>query len=938
MASTVAQSLTGDDYVDGLLSQIKWDGPFTFSFPQTRAHYPTFYLSGEPDHLFSPVTAEQRAAVRAILLGTPAGNDDVTIATSVTSFIATAVSESGLDGTGDIRIGRSAFAQPTAYAYFPDDFFDGAGGDVWVAPRTEYNRPISSSYSYFMLIHELGHALGLKHSQEDWTDPSDPVYALAPNHTSPNVPADRDTIEYTVMSYHAYVGAPTTAYPNFYFPQTFMMYDIAALQAMYGADYGAESNNTNTVYKWDPNTGEMFINNAGQGDQFGDTVFLTIWDGGGYDTFDLSAYKTNLDIDLRPGESSVLSTDQLARLDNVFDDSDGVVRASGNVYNALLFQGNTASLIERVYGGSGNDTIVGNEIDNSLAGGAGDDTLDGGVGADLLQGGSGYDVYLVDNAGDQVIEAATAAGGIDTVKSSLTWTLAAGVENLTLLGSSAIDGTGNSLANAIIGNSAVNTLDGGADDDTLNGGYGADILLGGSGSDTYVVDDVGDQIIETGSDIDTVRSSVTWTLAAGLENLSLDGNLDINGIGNNLNNSISGNNGRNTLDGGGGNDHLFGGGGDRLIGGTGNDTYYVMDSYDTVIELAGQGSADRIRVIGGSPYVLSSSVEVEFLETDAPTVAFAINLTGNGFANTITGTNGVNVLSGGGGKDVLIGLGGNDTYVTDGGDTITEAAGGGTDTVRSSVSYTLSANLENLTLIGSSAISGTGNTLNNILDGSANTAGNSLVGLAGNDTYIVGAGDRIVESSASTGGIDTVRTSAVSINLTSSSYLNAENVVLLGALSLSATGNAAANALTGNTGANTLVGAAGNDALNGGAGSDTLYGGLGNDTLTGGAGTDFFVFNTALASNLDRIMDFVVVDDTIRLENSIFTKLTSTGALSSSFFRVGSAAADANDFIVYNPTTGALIYDSNGNASGGAIQFATLNANLALKFSDFVVI
>src|SRR5262249_24979703 len=155
------------------------------------------------------------------------------------------------------------------------------------------------------------------------------------------------------------------AFVNFDFPQTFMMYDIAALQAMYGADYGPESNNTNMTYRWDPDSGEMFINDVSQGDQIGDTVFLTIWDGGGYDTFNFSTYTTNLNVNLRPGESSTISEQQLARLDNIFDDADGVVRASGNIYNALLFQGNTASLIERVYGGSGNDSIVGNQIDNS---------------------------------------------------------------------------------------------------------------------------------------------------------------------------------------------------------------------------------------------------------------------------------------------------------------------------------------------------------------------------------------------------------------------------------------------------------------------------------------------------------------------------------------------------------------------------------------------
>ena len=178
--------------------------------------------------------------------------------------------------------------------------------------------------------------------------------------------------------------------------------------------------------------------------------------------------------------------------------------------------------IDSLIGGAGNDTLNGGAGNDTLDGGANNDTLDGGTGVDVLTGGAGNDTYVVDDIGDSVVEAA--GGGTDLVRSSLTWTLAANVENLTLIGSGAIDGTGNTLANVITGNTAGNRLDGGAGNDTLNGGAGNDTLdggagndslLGGLGDDVYVVDSTADTITENaGEGTDTVQSSVTRTLAA----------------------------------------------------------------------------------------------------------------------------------------------------------------------------------------------------------------------------------------------------------------------------------------------------------------------------------------------------------------------------------------------------------------------------------------
>lgn len=213
--------------------------------------------------------------------------------------------------------------------------------------------------------------------------------------------------------------------------------------------------------------------------------------------------------------------------------------------------------------GAASEKHIGTKNDDTLTGGDGNDLLDGRKGADTMTGGLGNDSYYVDNNGDQTIE--TANAGKDTVFSSITHTLAANVEKLVLLGTDAIDGIGNGLSNTITGNEAANTL---------NGKSGADILLGGLGNDLYIVDHGRDNVIEfSGQGKDTVRSTVSFTLPANVENLQLLGTRSIKGIGNNQANDLVGNKGANQLLGNAGNDSLNGGAGkDVLIGGTGKDT------------------------------------------------------------------------------------------------------------------------------------------------------------------------------------------------------------------------------------------------------------------------------------------------------------------------------------------------------------------------------
>jgi uncharacterized protein (TIGR01370 family) len=381
------------------------------------------------------------------------------------------------------------------------------------------------------------------------------------------------------------------------------------------------------------------------------------------------------------------------------------------------------------------------------------------------------------------------------------------------------------------------------------------------------------------------------------------------------NDIIEGTSRADTLDGGAGNDVITGNGGDdKLYGGTGND-----------------------RLVGGA---------------------------------------GNDRLDGGIGNDQLQGGAGNDTYVIDSaGDTVNEAlaGSGGTDAVRSSVSFSLANSahvlgaFEYLTLVGSANINGVGNALNNALYGNGarnllngGAGADVMQGGAGNDVYVVdNPGDRINEAAAGSGGSDTVQ-SYISFSLANHARVlgQVERLVLLGSTNINGTGNAIGNTIQGNVGNNVLNGAAGSDALHGGNGNDTLIGGLGNDTLVGGpgndtlvggpgsdtliggSGNDKFVFNAPLTPpTVDRITDFNPSADTISLAKAVFGAIAGTGVLTpGQFVRDATGLAlDANDRIIYETDTGHLVYDSNGNATGGSHLIAVLAPNLALTNLDFVV-
>ena len=605
-------------------------------------------------------------------------------------------------------------------------------------------------------------------------------------------------------------------------------------------------------------------------------------------------------------------------LDNV---GDVVIEADGqgdDTVNAAISYALTDHVERLTLTGAANINATGNGLDNTLTGNTGDNTLDGGIGADTLDGGAGNDTYVVDNAGDVVVEAD--GQGDDMVNAAISYALTDHVERLTLTGAANINATGNGLGNTLTGNAGDNTLD---------GGIGADTLDGGSGSDTYVVDNAGDVVIEAANaGTDTVRSSISLALGANLENLVLLGSATINGLGNSLNNTLSGNAGNNTLNGGTG--------ADRMEGGTGNDTYVVDNAGDVVVEAANAGT-DTVRT--NRSYTLGANLENLVLTGTAN-----LNGSGNDLANLLTGNSGNNVLNGRAGADTMAGLAGNDRYIVDSlSDVVVETVGNGTDTVQTAVNWTLGDNFENLSLLGAGNLNGTGNGLANIMTG--NTGNNilngrggadTMAGLAGNDTYIVDSVADVVTEAVGQ-GTDAVQ---AAVNWTLAD--NIENLILLGAGNINGVGNALNNLMTGNSGNNILNGAGGNDTINGGAGADRLYGGFGNDTLTGGAGADFFVFHSApnAATNVDAITDFSVPNDTISLENSIFTTIGAVGTLAAAAFvrNTTGLAQDASDRIIYESDTGNLFYDSNGNAAGGSVLIAVLDPGLLVTYLDFTVI
>ncbi len=527
--SAAARAVAKDAYT-GLLSGYRWQGDtITVGFPSSSASY-DYKVNG-----FQKFSSAQRAAVKDILSAYESFAD--------INFV---IRPNGANA--QIRLAETN-SYGTAYAFYPSS--KDQGGDVWVnSSKGWYDVPVLGNYAYFTLMHELGHALGLKHGHEAGR------YG--------KLPTTLNGMPYSVMTYASYVGQRSLSnYQNAWdsYAQTPMLQDIKALQALYGANF--KHNAGRTTYAWDPGTGALQINGISQGAPAGNRIFQTIWDGGGRDTYDLSRYTTAVSINLNPGAWSTFSEAQLANLSG-----DGRKVAPGNVANAYLHRENPRSLIENAIGGTGADTIIGNIKGNRL---------DGGGGADTLIGNGGNDTYITDGQ-DIIIE--RAGRGRDTVLSSGDYTLASHLEILRLLGTGDFEGHGNNKKNSIYGNSGNNTL---------SGGLGSDSLYGGGGDDTYIIAtfDTRDRVYEVAAGgIDSVESAISYELPRHVENLELVGSLAARGVGNGANNILTGNSADNLIDGRGGEDRLFGREGDDiLIGGVGIDT------------LVGGSGADEFRFL-----------------------------------------------------------------------------------------------------------------------------------------------------------------------------------------------------------------------------------------------------------------------------------------------------------------------------------------------------
>ncbi|MEE1656933.1 calcium-binding protein [Microvirga sp. CF3062] len=402
---------------------------------------------------------------------------------------------------------------------------------------------------------------------------------------------------------------------------------------------------------------------------------------------------------------------------------------------------------------------------------------------------------------------------------------------------------------------------------------------------------------------------------------------------------ITGDKGVDFLEGLAGNDTLLGSpGADILSGGDGYDTV----SYETSAAAVSINLATSIGQNGDADS--DTYVDIECVIGSI----YNDNLTGDHKANYLAGGAGNDVLIGRQGIDTLDGGVGDDSYHVSDDDLIIEHVGGGHDKIFASTNFTLAldAEIEELFAVGARPTTLSGSNHANTFYG--NDHSNTFVGLSGNDTYYCAAGDVVIE--ASQGGYDIVYAETgfalgleeeieelvlSSSNTADLQGSNTNNKIV---------GNGVQNSLWGFGGNDTILGAAGKDIISGGKGNDKIYGGLDADQLAGGRGKDLFIFDTPPnKKSVDRVMDFNVKDDSIWLENKIYT-VGGKGSekkpvkIKKDLFQVGTKAADAEDRVIYDKKAGVLYYDVDGTGSAVQVKIATLTKNLSITYSDFYVI
>lgn len=750
-----------------------------------------------------------------------------------------------------------------AFAYLPgDSSASSSSGDVWINNTLSYNAtPVVLGYGQQVLLHEIGHALGLSHPAS-YNASADGIITYANDAVY-----FEDSRQYSVMSYfsESNTGADyRTGGGARQYAAAPMLDDIAAAQLLYGANMTTRTGDT--VYGFNATAGQPWFSTSTSS-----ALVFAIWDAGGSDTLDFSGYAMAQVIDLRQGAYSSVG---------------GLV---GNIAIGL------GAVIENVVGGTGADAIRGNSAANRISGNGGNDTIDGGLGIDTVVFSGLRSAYTVTWTG----QTGTVVGGGSTV--SLTnveflvfsdttiaaaptgGVIAAGdVTSETITGTAFADTIGGLGGNDVInGLAGGDYLDGGSGNDTVNGGDGDDTLVGGLGNDSLNGGNGWDIADYTGAGAAVTVNLAAGTASGGAGTDTLAGVEEV--LGSTYNDILTGDGNANTLRGGGGIDVLNGGAGnDSLYAGAAGQSGGAPDiikgqgtanaSISTAISLAGSFDLlDRPDVANATtiPHATVVATAHGGVEYYAFTVQAGETVTFDIDATTFDST--LRLFNSGGTELANNDDGGSDNTGTDSGLTHTFqnagtyyiqvaewiANGGGTFTSGgpdAGERYTLhvsipSAPVVPLTLVGSTLNGGDGDDLmvggsgDDVLDGGAGA--DSLTGGAGSDSMTGGTGDDhyVVDTQSDLlfenpgEGHDRV-TASTSFYL----YANIEDLTLLdGAGNLYGVGNALANVITGNGGNNLLIGGAGNDTLNGGAGADSLFGETGNDTLNGGDGVDYLV-------------------------------------------------------------------------------------------------
>lgn len=638
-------------------------------------------------------------------------------------------------------------------------------------------------------------------------------------------------------------------------------------------------------------------------------------------------------------------------------------------------QGDTYISIENINDSNQNDVLRGNDGDNVFASGLGSDAVQGRLGIDtyelfyLALPASPITGFIV-ALGASAVTVANNYGvsGVTNIQGAGISIAYNGASRVAAYGTDRLFGienlTGSVLNDVLYGDDA---------DNVLEGGGGDDVFVGGGGSDTvdYTRELSGFVYVDLTNNI-TIGSAFGDRFI-GIENI----------FGTIFNDTLSGNAAVNTLKGGRGADLLLGGGGndslhgeadaDILWGGLGNDLLEGGSGSDT---MDGGSGIDTASWLGSQSFVSANLLLDQYFggDADGDVVVNIENLAGSHFDDELTGNNASNVITGNAGDDFIEGCDGNDT--------IYGGLGAGKDGRISAAECecvlptadSLPPNATDNDFVdggkGNDTIYGQdGNDLLVGCEGNDRLFGGAqadiLLGEEGNDTLEGGSSFDVLVGGT---GFDLASyansTAAVSVNLSavwsnSGGDASANVTELLGEITgtidpsllysqVLIAGSLAlldeALGLPQRFGVpdilidiEGLVGSNFADRLIGTSGANDLYGGRGNDSLTGGLGNDRFVFDSPLGGNVDVITDYNAAADTIVMENGIFTALGAAGVLSANKFRIGTAALDADDRIIYNQATGALIYDVNGSVAGGAVQFATLSTKPAITNADIVV-